>query len=71
METNKFDFGEALSYIKIGETVQCTINGITRRYFLKDGEIVCRPNITENLTYKVKKFYIDSIMSNNWELVYA
>lgn len=68
MET--FDFQEALSYIEAGMKVKLTLNGSERCYFLNEqGDIVCTPNNKEHLTYKVKQFYIDSIVSNNWELV--
>lgn len=65
-----FDFQEALSYIKAGMTVSLTLNGMERHYYLnKLGEIMCTPNGKEHLTYKVQKFHIDSILSDNWKLV--
>ena len=68
MET--FDFQEALSYIKAGMVVSLTLNGMERRYYLNQfGEIMCTPNGKEHLTYKVQKFHIDSILSDNWKLV--
>ena len=68
MET--FDFKEALSYIKCGLVVGLTINGIERQYYLNQfGEIMCTPNGKEHLTYKVQKFHIDSILSENWKLI--
>lgn len=69
MNDNKFDFQEALSYIKAGETVQLTLNGTIRRYYLKDGVIMCTPNLKPHLEYEVNTFHIDAIMSDNWELV--
>lgn len=70
MNKDTFDFGEALAYIKVGETVQITINGVCRRYYLKDNVIVCIPNGKSHLEYKVKNFHIESVMSDDWELVY-
>lgn len=65
-----FDFQEALSYIKAGMVVSLTLNGMERRYYLNQlGEIMCTPNGKEHLTYKVQKFHIDSILSENWKLV--
>ena len=67
---NTFDFQEALSYIKAGMTVSLTLNGMERHYYLNQlGEIMCTPNGKEHLTYKVQKFHIDSILSDNWKLV--
>ena len=64
-----FDFQEALSYIKAGMVVSLTLNGMERRYYLNQfGEIMCTPNGKEHLTYKVQKFHIDSILSENWKL---
>ena len=66
---NTFDFQEALSYIKCGLVVGLTINGIERRYYLNQfGQIMCTPNGKPHLTYKVQKFHIDSILSENWKL---
>lgn len=68
MET--FDFQEALSYIKADMPVYLNIDGKERKYFLNDkGEIMCTPNGKEHLTYKVKQFQIDAIMSDNWKLI--
>lgn len=65
-----FDFQEALSYIKAGMTVSLTLNGMERHYYFnKLGEIMCTPNGKEHLTYKVQKFHIDSILSENWKLI--
>ena len=65
-----FDFQEALSYIKAGMVVSLTLNGMERCYYLNQfGEIMCTPNGKEHLTYKVQKFHIDSILSDNWKLV--
>lgn len=67
---NKFDFGEALAYIKAGFVVGLTINGIERRYYLNQfNDIVCVPNGKEHLLYKVRDFKIDAIMSNDWILL--
>lgn len=70
MNKDKFDFGEALAYIKAGFVVSLTLNGNERRYYLNQfNEIVCVPNGKEHLLYVVKQFYIDSIMSNDWILL--
>lgn len=64
-----FDFQEALSYIKSGLVVGLTIDGKERRYYLNQfGDIMCTPNGKPYLTYKVKKFEIDAVMSNKWKL---
>lgn len=64
-----FDFQEALSYIKAGLVAGVTLNGVERRYYLNQfGEIMCTPNGKEHLTYKVKQFQIDAVMSKEWEL---
>lgn len=69
MMTNTFDFQEALSYIKAGMAVSLVLDGTERVYNLNQtGEIVCTPNNKEHLTYKVQKFHIDSILSENWTL---
>jgi hypothetical protein len=67
MET--FNFQEALSYIEAGLTVSLTLDGHTRSYKLNEkGEIICTPAGKEFLTYKVKSFYVDAVLSNNWTL---
>lgn len=67
---NKFDFGEALAYIKAGFVVGLTINGVERRYYLNQfNDIVCVPNNKEHLLYKVHDFKIDAVMSNDWVLL--
>lgn len=64
-----FDFQEALSYIKSGLVVGLTIDGKERHYYLNQfGDVMCTPNGKEHLTYKVRKFEIDAVMSNNWKL---
>ena len=69
MNTDKFDFQEALAYIKTDMPVQLTLNGVTRKYYLNDkGEMMCTPKEKDFLTYKVQKFHIDAVMSNDWEL---
>lgn len=66
---NTFDFREALDCIKSGMVVGITINGKERQYYLNQfGEVVCTPNGKEHLTYKVKQFQIDAVMSNEWKL---
>lgn len=64
-----FDFQEALSHIKAGRVSGITIDGKERRYYLNQfGEIMCTPNGKEHLTYKVKQFQIDAVMSKEWRL---
>ena len=66
---DKFDFQEALAYIKADMPVQLTLTGVTRKYYLNDkGEMMCTPKEKDFLTYKVKQFHIDAVMSNDWEL---
>ena len=44
MNTDKFDFQEALAYIKADMPVQLTLNGVTRKHYLNDkGEMMCTP----------------------------
>lgn len=69
MNKNKFGFEDALLFMQSDMTVGLNLNGKERHYFIKDGEIYCIPNNKEHLLYKVKEFYIDSILSNNWFLV--
>ena len=68
MMTDTFDFQEALSCIEADMPVCLTLGGVKRTYFIKDGEIVCTPNDKEHLTYKVKHFQIDAVMSKEWRL---
>ena len=69
MMTDTFDFQEALSCIEADMPVCLNIDGKERKYFLNDkGEIVCTPNGKEHLTYKVKQFHIDAVMSKEWRL---
>lgn len=66
----KFNFQEALSYIKAGLVVELEINNTKRRYYLNQfGGIICVPNGKEHLAYVVKDFKIDAIMSENWTLI--
>ena len=70
MNIDKFDFSEALSYIKSGLVVGLTINNKERKYYLNQfNEIVCVPNGKEHLLYIVKDFKFDAIMSNDWYLL--
>lgn len=62
----KFNFGEALSMMQIGETVCLELDGKVRRYSIEDGRIVCR--VGENVTYIVTKFYTDAVLSEEWYL---
>lgn len=67
---NTFSFEDALGYIKADMPVSLTINGTERVYRLNgNGEIICIPNNKHHLTYKVKEFHIDAIMSYDWKLV--
>lgn len=64
---NKFDFREALFCLECGLVVGLTLNGIERRYYINQfGDIMCTPNGKEHLTYKVKEFKVDAIMSKEW-----
>lgn len=62
----KFNFGEAISMMQIGETVCLELDGKVRRYSIVDGRIVC--HIGENVKYVVTKFYTDAVLSENWYL---
>lgn len=65
----KIDFEEALFSLKCGLTIGLTLNGVERRYYLnKFGEILCIPNGKFHLTYKVKEFKVDAIMSKDWKI---
>lgn len=67
---DKFDFGEALAYIKAGFIVSLTLNNTERRYYLNQfNNIVCVPNGKEHLAYVISDFKIDAIMSNDWILI--
>lgn len=66
---NSFDFQEALSCIEADMPVCLNIDGKERKYFQNEnGEIMCTPNGKEHLTYKVKQFQIDAVMSKEWRL---
>lgn len=66
----KYGFKDAIAYILENEEVaQLTLNGKTRKYYLKDGMIFCEPNHKPHLTYKVDSFHVDAIMSTDWELL--
>lgn len=67
MET--FDFSEALSCLKAGMRVAINIKGKERHYYMVDNTIYCVPNNKTFLTYKVKKFEIDAVLSEDWRLV--
>lgn len=67
----KIDFEEALFSLKCGLVIGLTINGVERRYYLNQfGDIVCTPNGKPHLTYKVKEFKVDAIMSKDWKIYY-
>lgn len=69
MMTDTFDFQEALAYIKAGMVVSLTLGSVERTYRLnQSGEVICIPNGKEHLTYKVKQFQIDAVMSKEWRL---
>lgn len=60
MEKQVFDFGEALSMMRIGETVT---NPSGRRYTMLKGSIVCYPKPNSNQYYKVTKWFPDAVMA--------
>lgn len=64
-----FDFQEALSYIKAGMYVSLKLDNIERVYYLKDYKIMCIPNRNKRLEYSVSSFYVDAVLSDNWQLV--
>jgi hypothetical protein len=63
-----FNFQEALSYIECGLHVKLVLNDVNREYFMENNNIVCIPKDKEYLKYVVKKFNIDAVLSNNWQL---
>lgn len=63
-----FDFREALACLEADIPVCITINGTERKYFMKDGVLMCTPNNKDYLTYIVKSIYTDVIMSKNWKV---
>ena len=72
MRTKTFDFGEALSWLQCDRAVTLTLGGVERIYYkLPEGDIVCVPNRKRHLSYKVKSFKIDAILSNNWTFIDA
>lgn len=67
-----FGFGEALSWMWCGRAVTLTLNGIERIYYqLPVGDIMCIPNRKKHLTYKVREFKIDAILSEDWDFIDA
>lgn len=64
----KFDFSKALSYLKSGKTISLTMNNVERSYNMKNGIVMCTPKGKKFLSYKIDSFYVDAIMSNDWEL---
>lgn len=66
MEKQVFDFGEALSMMRIGETVT---NPSGRRYTMLKGSIVCYPKPNSNQHYKVTKWFPDAVERTDWTLV--
>ena len=73
METTKvFDFGEALSWLNCDRAVTLTLNGVERIYYrLPSGDIVCIPNRKKHLSYKVRDFKIDAVLSDEWSFIDA
>lgn len=72
MDKDTFDFGEALSWLKCGRAVTLTIKGVERIYYqLPEGDIVCIPNRKRHLSYKIREFKIDAILSNDWKFIDA
>lgn len=72
MEKNTFDFGEALSWLNCDRAVVLTLGGVERIYYRRpDGSIVCIPNRKKHLSYKVKEFKIDAILSEEWQFIDA
>lgn len=65
-----FNFGEALSFMEIGETMCLELDGKTRLYRMQDGEIIC--NVEGSMaSYRVTKFYTDAVLSKEWRLYNA
>nr|DAW84427.1 MAG TPA: hypothetical protein [Caudoviricetes sp.] len=61
----KFGFGEAISFMEIGEIVCLELDGKTRMYHMENGKVIC--NIEGSfVTYPVTKFYTDAVLSKDW-----
>ena len=72
MERTTFDFGETLSWLQCDRAVTLTLGGVERIYYrLPEGDIVCVPNKKRHLSYKVKEFKIDAVLSNAWRFIDA
>ena len=72
MDKDKFDFKEALSWMGCDRAVTLTLNGIERIYYqLPEGDIICIPNRKKHLSYKVKEFKIDAVLSDDWSFIDA
>ena len=50
-----FNFGEALSFMEIGETVCLELDGKTRLYRMQDGEIICNVGHTVEKRIRTKR----------------
>lgn len=63
-----YSFCDALSWMEGGGLVGLTLNGVERLYHKIDNRIICIPNSKEHLSYVVKDFKIDAVLSNDWVL---
>lgn len=65
-----FDFSDALLWITVREKrASLTINGTERTYYKQDNTIRCIPNGLKHLSYPVRKFHIDAVLSEEWILL--
>ena len=65
-----FDFGEALAWLDCDRAITLTISGTERIYYKdENGDIICIPNRKLHLSYKVREFKVDAILSNDWSFI--
>ncbi len=68
MVTKYFDFKDALDYMLAGDTVGLITD--KERYYTYDEKEGFKATIAKSgFTYSINKFYVDSILSNDWFIV--
>lgn len=66
METNSFDFGEALSFLKAGMRVVDPRGNVL---FMENDKVYCIPKSQFPKGKREEiKLYWDSVLKNNWKL---
>lgn len=64
------DFSQALSWLIVNkERISLTLNGKERTYYWDTDKIICIPNGRDDLSYVVKDFKIDAVLSDKWQLL--